>query len=102
MTMMTEAQLQTAIIKMCNDRGLVWIHAPDPRRVGKGWVDLVILGKGPLFVELKSSNGRRSRSQIAMAESLLLAGLPYRLWRPADLGSGVIENELNELATVLF
>lgn len=99
---MTEAELQAEITKMCDERGLVWIHAPDARRVRKGWVDLIILGKGALFVELKSTDGRRSMKQIEMAESLLLAGLPYRLWRPADLGSGVIENELNELATVLF
>lgn len=99
---MTEAELQDDVTEMCDDRGLVWIHNPDCRRVRKGWVDLIILGHGALFVELKASDGRRSKKQIAMADSLILAGLPYRLWRPADLASGSIENELNELATPMI
>jgi hypothetical protein len=98
----TEAQLQEHITDMCDARGLIWIHNPDSRRVRKGWVDLIILGHGALFVELKSWDGRRSKKQVAMADSLILAGLPYRLWRPIDLDMGVIENALNELATPMI
>jgi hypothetical protein len=81
----TEAELQAAVLDLCRNRGLWAYHPHDSRRSEPGWVDLVILGRAPLFVELKSENGRRSRAQEDVAYRIQGAGLPYRLWRPIDL-----------------
>lgn len=95
-----ERQIQAVITRMCDDRGLYWKDEPDSRRSKKGWVDLVILGNGALFVEVKADTGRRTREQIDMSLKLVFAGLQYRLWREEDLRSGVVEDELNKLVNV--
>jgi len=95
---MTEAELQDAVIGLCKLRGLEWFHAYDSRRSTSGWVDLVIAGgRGALFVELKSEDGRRSMAQIKWAHLIMRAGLQYRLWRPADLKDGTIAKELESI-----
>lgn len=94
--LMTEAELQQQIIADCHSRGLWALHVPDSRRLPAGWVDLIILGRrGSLFVELKSTDGRRSLDQIRVARQLEQAGLTYRLWRPHDYCTGKILAELD-------
>lgn len=65
----------------------------------KGWVDLVILGRGAaLFVEVKKQDGRLTRDQERASNELATAGLWWRCWRPDDYESRIIHKELDELA----
>jgi hypothetical protein len=106
----TEAELLAEVLELCRRYGLWWFHAYDSRRMvrgdtdaeriqaGKGWVDLVIVGRsGALFAELKSEQERRSRAQIHWADRLVKAGQTYRLWRPDDLTDKTIAKELEAI-----
>jgi hypothetical protein len=67
---------------------------------GKGYPDLTIAGPGgALFVELKSATGRPSREQQEWLAMLNRAGAGTAIWRPADLRSGRIKQELRALRT---
>ncbi len=95
---MTEAELQDAVIELCQLKGVWWFHPHDSRRSIRGWVDLVVLGNhGALFAELKSEDGRQTMDQIRCAGRITKAGLQYRLWRPADLKDGTIAKELSAI-----
>ena len=110
---MSEDELLTEVLELCHRYDLWWFHAYDSRRdvrgackndeycrtrAGKGWVDLVIVGRhGTLFAELKSEHERRSKAQIRWAERIVLAGNTYRLWRPEDLDNKTIAIELERI-----
>lgn len=95
---MTEAELQREVIDLVACMPGLWCyHAHDHPRNKPGWPDLVILGRGALFVELKSEDGRRSLAQVEVASRIAAAGLTYRLWRPSDWSSGLIRAELEAL-----
>lgn len=95
---MSEAQLQREVINLCKLLRLWHYHPYDSRRSASGWVDLVILGRQALFVELKSEDGRRSIPQIQCSTRIEQAGLQYRCWRPSDLQCGIIQRELEAIA----
>lgn len=52
---------------------------------GPGFPDLVLVGDGVIFAELKSDKGMITRPQKEWGHSLILAGAEYYLWRPSDL-----------------
>lgn len=55
------------------------------RRIGPGYPDLTIVGRGKiLFVELKSEKGKRTSDQELWANEITKAGGEYHLWRPSD------------------
>ena len=55
------------------------------RRIGPGFPDLVIAGKGKLlFVELKSEKGKLSTNQLEWSNALAATGARVCLWRPSD------------------
>lgn len=106
---MTEDELLHAVIDMCRlfqimaahfrpaqvrdqDGRTRWVTAVQGD--GAGFPDLVLSRAGAvIFPELKSDTGRLSDAQKRWA-----AVLPgWRLWRPADLRSGLIEAELRAL-----
>ena len=101
---MTEDHLQTAVIDMAHLFGLKVAHFR-PAQIrpgkwvtpvqadGKGFPDLVIAGPGGvLFRELKSAAGTLSAEQRMWLHALKSADVG--VWRPADLQSGRIEQEL--------
>jgi hypothetical protein len=95
---MTEAELLNATVKRCQDWGLLWYHSYDYRRVKMaGWPDLVIVGHGILFRELKSASGSVSADQAAWRRALQASDGNWAVWRPADLESGRIDRELRQL-----
>lgn len=99
---MTHAELVTEIKAQCKRRRL---PCYDTQQISwsqdaAGWVDLVILGRGAaLFVEVKKQDSRTSRRQLETHAELAAAGLWVRVWRPTDLASGLIERELDNIAS---
>lgn len=104
---MTEAQLFDEVIELADARGVRWVHMsnqPSRRRRGhlRGFSDLFLCGdSGVMFRELKSldgvNRGVRGR-QVDWKYDLLAAGQDWAIWSPADLSSGQIARELDELA----
>lgn len=65
---------------------------------GKGFPDLVLVGGGGiLYRELKTDVGRLSPEQAVWIRELRSAGADAAMWRPADLHSGRIEQELRAI-----
>lgn len=95
---MTEAELQAGIIALCGDLGLLVLEIPDSRRIrhGKGFPDLVIVGRAVLFCECKDDWAALRREQTTWRYRLTAAGAQWRLWRPRDRDA--IETELRSIA----
>lgn len=65
---------------------------------GKGWLDLVIVGRGLLFRELKAAGKYPTPEQRQWIAWLTAAGQDVGVWKPADLASGRIARELKAVA----
>jgi hypothetical protein len=66
---------------------------------GKGWPDLVIVGRGgPLLRELKAEGKYPTPEQKAWLAWLTAAGLDAGVWKPRDWHSGRIEQELRAIS----
>jgi hypothetical protein len=104
---MSEAELNRAVRLLCERLNLYAFSATSYQIPGasarpgssKGYPDWTIVGPGGiLFREAKSEDGRRSMSQVKWGKEIERAGGNYAVWRPADLISGLIEQELTALA----
>lgn len=95
----TEAELQSEIIKLAEHHHLLIFHSTDSRRdTGPGFPDLVIAGRHrTLFAELKSATGNLSTEQVRWKYALIASGQYWTLWRPKDWTNGHIESVLREL-----
>jgi hypothetical protein len=91
---MSEADLDKAVRDLLKVHGLFGYHVPDSRGAAAGWPDWVIVGTRVLFRELKSTDGQLSPAQVRVRTLLQAAGSDWGLWRPADLVSGRIAQEL--------
>lgn len=95
---MTERSFQASIIEICKLFGIAWYHTFDSRRSAKGWPDLAMVGKrGFITRELKSERGTVTADQERWGEMLRQVGISWDIWRPEDLRSGRIENELRAI-----
>ena len=95
MTAMTERSLQASIIEICRLYGIAWYHTFDSRRSARGWPDLAMCGEhGFITRELKSDRGSLTPEQERWADRLRQAGISWAVWRPDDLRSGRIQQEL--------
>lgn len=93
---MTEAQLQASVLELCRDLGLYAYHTYDSRRCEPGWPDLVIVGAGGiLFRELKDQRNMPTPEQRHVGRLLLAAGASWAIWRPGDLVTGQILDQLS-------
>ena len=105
---MTEATLQERVIELAHLFGWLVMHTR-PARTETGWrtplqgdpgfPDLVLAREGVvLLAELKAAAGKLTAEQERWRTELetdACASTPqYHLWRPEDLESGVIEEEL--------
>ena len=96
---MQESELQSEVIRIAEENGHLVFHSTDSRRdIGRGFPDLVIVGRHrALFVELKSSTGSRTTEQTGWYYRLIAIGEHVTLWRPKDLANGQVEAVLAEL-----
>lgn len=95
---MTERMFQASVIQLCQLFGLAYYHTYDSRRSAKGWPDLAICGKrGFIARELKAERGTVTPDQEKWGTLLREAGVSWDVWRPEDLQSGRIENELRAI-----
>lgn len=105
---MNEPQLQRAVLELC---GWLGVHTAHFRPAwtekgwrtpvqgdGKGFPDLVLVGRRLIYRELKSDRGQLDAHQRAWRDWLLAAGEDWAVWRPADWTAGRIEQELKALA----
>lgn len=96
---MTERELLAEVVKMAKEHNLLIFHAYDSRKTtGKGFPDLVILGKKLIAVELKSQHGGLTPEQVQWKYSLLAANIDFYTWKPQHLTEGTIEEILKDLA----
>lgn len=103
--LISEAELQAAVIEGAHAFGYLVAHFRPARTEhgyrtpvqadGKGWPDLVLVGRGRvLFRELKAVGGRASKAQLMWGVSLRAAGADYGVWTPVEWLTGQIEEEL--------
>lgn len=92
---MAEKTLDAHVRVICRDLGLLVYHTFDSRRSTAGFPDLVVVGPGGvLFRELKTQKGRLTPAQVMWGDALRAAGVNWGVWRPADLVSGRVAQEL--------
>lgn len=101
---MSEAELQAAVVALAGILG--WRVNHTRRSIGKGarwttatsivgWPDLEIIGHGRvLYRELKAEKGKLTEEQADVLRFLRANGQDAEVWRPSDLDSGRIQNEL--------
>lgn len=105
---MTEDDLLSTVLDMAKRLGILTAHFRPAKTAagwrtpvqgdGKGWPDLVLVGRGGvLFRELKSASGALSSEQKGWVAALAAAGADIGVWRPADLTSGRIATELKTI-----
>lgn len=79
---LSEAQFQRRITDLCDWLKLTWHHETDSRRSKPGFPDLVVVGNGVVFVEVKTQSGRLSLEQALWVNTLRQAGAEVHVWRP--------------------
>jgi len=99
---MTHAQLHAEVTRLCEQRGIRWVHVDTPHHNRCkdliGFPDLQLFGTtGIAFRELKTQRDQMRPEQTAWRYTLLAAGQDWGLWRPSDLKSGAIAAELDKL-----
>lgn len=97
-TQISEAQFQQQVITLAQYHQYdITYHNPDSRRSQAGFPDLVLISSSrrrALFRELKTEDGRFRPKQQSVLLAMVAAGLNADVWRPSDLQSGRISNEL--------
>lgn len=93
-----ERAFQHAVEQLADLNHVGHWHIPDARTAPPGWPDLVLYAQGGIiYRELKVETGRLSPAQIKMRVDLRAAGANVAVWRPSDMASGLILQELNAL-----
>jgi hypothetical protein len=96
---MPEKDLLASVREMAVTLGFLVYHTHDSRRSEGGWPDVAIAGHGRLLVrELKRQSGVVTPEQKVWLATLADAGVDAGVWRPADLLSGAILDELKGAA----
>jgi hypothetical protein len=94
----SERDFQRAVIDLIRWLGLHYFHDNDSRRNRAGFPDLVVAGQGGfIFRELKSETGRLRPEQLDWLSRLTQGGADAAFWRPSDMTSGRIKEELTAI-----
>lgn len=101
---MTEDQLLEEVIRLCEERGISCVHIDTPHHNKRrnnllGFPDLFLCGTHRVaFRELKKQFGAQvSPDQTSWRYRLQGAGQDWDIWKPSDLESGRIAQELDQL-----
>ncbi len=92
---MTEKQFQQQVIQLCRLYGWRCYHTWLSVRSEPGFPDCVLVRDRVLYRELKTDTGKVTKPQKAWLDALLWAGQDVGIWRPADLHSGLIVDQLS-------
>jgi hypothetical protein len=96
---MSERDLQATVTGICDLLHLDHWHVLTSKGMRPGWPDLVIIGPAKvIYRELKSERGSLTPDQRRVGSLLARAGCDWAVWRPRDLVSGVIPDQLKRLA----
>lgn len=96
---MSEDDLMAHIARLCRDLGLLAYHTHNSRRSTSGYPDWHIVGPaGSLFRECKDETRKTTPAQDEWISRLQAAGHDVGVWRPRDLLSGRVQQELVALA----
>jgi hypothetical protein len=91
--------LDAHVRRYLKDLGLLGYHTRTSIGSPKGYPDWTIAGPGgQLWRELKTQRGTVTREQQAWLDTLTAGGADACVWRPEDLFSGRIANELVAVA----
>lgn len=89
---MTEAQLQSAIIENAGYLGWRHFHVHDSRHSVSGFPDLILVrGDRIIAAELKNATRKATVEQLEWLSALEAAGVESHLWRPDAWRSGEVE-----------
>lgn len=94
---MSEATFQARVLAHAKTLGWHCYHTHDSRRSQPGFPDLVLVHEVQgrvLYRELKTQQGRIRPEQTAWLRLLTAANQDATVWRPSDLLSNRIHNEL--------
>lgn len=95
---MTEAQLQTGVIRLAKALGWEVYHTHDSRGSQKGFPDLVLwhVEQGRiLYRELKTTKGKLTAEQRTVLLALRAAGGDVDVWRPIDYLDDTVLHQLS-------
>ncbi len=96
---MTHDELIAEIGTVCKDLNLTMQYWPDSRRAwSRGWPDLVIVGRALLFREVKTQDDDVDQAQWWWGGLLARAAQDWAVWRPGDLASGRVQEQLQQIA----
>lgn len=95
---MSEAELLRQVRDAARVLGLLCYHTHRSDRSEPGFPDVVLVGrKGVLFRELKRQRGGHTPAQSEWLDALVHAGVDAGTWRPIDLLTGTILNEMRNV-----
>ncbi len=86
--------LEAHMRRLMKDLGLWGYHPRRSERSEKGYPDWTIIGSRVIFRELKSERGKVTAEQEDVGRRITAAGGDWGVWRPSDLLSGRIAQEL--------
>lgn len=97
---MTEAQLAHAVRDLARRYKVRAVHLPDSRGAigAAGMPDWILIGSAVIWRELKTAMGTLEGDQVAWKYELLTARQDWDIWRPLDLETGRIAQELQAIA----
>lgn len=91
--------MEYPISEKCRALGLMHFHVRDSRGMISGLPDDIIIGRrGLIWRERKGPHEELTRAQKLTGYRLRALGHDWAVWRPADLASGRIDRELEEIA----
>lgn len=97
---MKERDLEQSVANMCRDLRLLRYHTHRSQHSPAGFPDDVIVGPGGmLYRELKREGENPSPAQEKWLLALADHGCDVGVWRPTDLVSGVIAEQLAAIST---
>lgn len=95
---MPEKALLEQVREAARVLGLRCYHTHDSRRSEPGFPDVVLVGRhGVLWRELKTHTGRLTRDQQDWIDRLHIAGQDAAVWRPSDLITGRVLDQMREV-----